>query len=84
MNVTEVDQVVVPPELKHEEARVQTAIGGPQRISPRTWFKLKLGLIVHPFGHHTWVRWKTWDPVSERIIDTGGRVCEYCPKGHYR
>lgn len=84
MNVTEVDQIVVPPDLKYDEARIRAADGGPKRIRLRTWLKLKVGRIVHPFGIHTWVRWKTWDPASERIIDTGGRVCEFCAQGYYR
>lgn len=74
MNVTEVEQVVVDPSV--EEVPVSTI-----QISHKTWLKLKVGRMLHPFGIHTWVRWKQWDPASQRAIDTGGRVCEFCPAG---
>ena len=42
--------------------------------------KLLLGRLVHPLGRHTWLRWMTYDEVSDRILDTGGQICEFCPK----
>jgi hypothetical protein len=84
VNVTEVNKIVVEPSKRHLLERITAAairqkvfyqtIGLTQRL------KLTLGQIVHPLGIHTWVSWKSYDEGSDRIIDTGGKICEFCPK----
>ena len=86
MNAYEIHKYVIHPDFREHEARIVEAIRilGPQHITTKTWLKMKLGRYLHPFGVHTWVTWKTYDVMSDRVIDTGGKVCEFCPKGKYR
>jgi hypothetical protein len=83
MNVTELTQVQVDPE-DHTVGlmfRLAQEYGEPD-LSRRQTLKLYFGrYILHRLGTHTWVRWLHYDRSSERVIDTGGRVCAFCTKG---
>lgn len=52
----------------------------PQILTNEQFFKLRIGAWMHHLGVHHWVVWKTYDPISQRIIDQG-RVCAFCPTG---
>lgn len=84
MNVTEYSQIVVdPPDASDELIELLTLLDDgptPDPVWPRV--KLIIGRILHPFGIHTWVRWRYYDPTIDRIIDMNGVVCQYCPKAH--
>lgn len=49
-------------------------------VGPKARARLLLGRLLHPFGKHTWMRWMTYDEASDRILDTGGQICEFCPR----
>ena len=84
MNVTEVTKIQVDPELEHLKPKIALAANRQgllyQIIKLETRVKLALGRFLHPLGIHTWVAWKQYDEASDRIIDTGGVICEFCPK----
>jgi len=84
MKVDEFDQLVVHPNQTEGDLRnaIDTWLeANPHRGIPlRAKIKLTIGLIVHPFGIHTWTRWRQWDSISLRFLDVG-RKCRFCPKG---
>jgi len=52
------------------------------QISKRTMFRLFMADFLHPIGIHHWVRYRTYDPWSNRIIIHPRKwVCALCPKG---
>lgn len=81
-------QVVIDPrevDVTNElEEAVQRAVeaGEPMHISRRTAVRLYLADLLHHVGIHHWVQYRTYDPVSARIIVWPNYwVCAKCPKG---
>lgn len=87
MEATEAAQIVADPEDRSDEyiRRIENAAARSGKmfstVSTKTKVKLMLSRFVHPLGIHTWVRWLQYDPVSERVIETGHKVCYLCPRG---
>lgn len=83
MNVTEITKIQVAPE--QEDLKPQVARAADRQgllfttVSVQLRVKLALGRILHPLGVHTWARWMQYDDTSDRVIDTGGFICEFCP-----
>lgn len=80
-------QVVIDPrdgDVEQIEAAVREMIeeGGGIEISRRTTLRLYLASLLHLFGVHHWVGYRTFDPGSGRIIVWSNRwVCSLCPRG---
>ena len=86
MKSSDLGQVVVDPADATDEllAAVREAIerGGEVEVSRRTAFRLWIADVVHPIGIHHWVKYRTFDPASGRIIVHPHKwVCALCPKG---
>jgi hypothetical protein len=86
MKSTELHQVVVDPSDATDEImaaiREAVAAGGDVKITRRIWARLVVAKALHPLGVHHWVRYRTFDPASGRIIKHPGKwVCAECPKG---
>jgi len=85
MNATELSQIVVAPEDRTDEVQAlleEAAKDWPEPFWPNT--KTIIGRVLHPFGVHTWVRWKQYDPQSKQVLDMNGKVCCWCPKAKLR
>lgn len=86
MKSSELHQVVVDPRDATDElmAAVREAIerGTPVKYSKRLYARLLAAAVLHPFGIHHWVQYRTFDPGSGRIIIHPNKwVCARCPKG---
>jgi len=86
MKSRDLGQVVVSPADATEEllAAVNKALdnGADIRLSKRTMLRLLVADVIHPFGIHHWVQFRTYDPWSNRIIvHPRTWVCALCPKG---
>lgn len=83
MNVTELSQIVVDPDDKTPQLQLRLAA----EVEPDPFWplvKVKIGEFLHPLGIHTWVTWRHYDAQSDKVLDMGGVVCQFCPKAQYR
>ena len=88
MKSSDLSQVRVDPRDATDEllAAVREAVerGGPVKYSKKLYARLIAARVLHPFGIHHWVQYRTFDPGSGRIIVHPRKwVCTNCPKGRY-
>lgn len=86
MKSDELGQVIVDPRDATDEllAALREALerGTEVKYGKRLYAKLLFARIIHPFGIHHWVNYRTFDPGSGRIITHPGHwVCAQCAKG---
>lgn len=83
MNATELSQIVIDPEDRTTDLLLRLAPQADQQ--DRIWplAKVLVGRFLHPFGVHTWVRWRHYDKASDQVLDMPGVVCQWCPKARY-
>jgi len=84
MNATEFSQIVISPDDATDELlellELLDDAPTPTPFWPRV--KVALGWALHPFGVHTWVRWRHYDPVIDRVVEMPGVVCQFCGHAH--
>jgi hypothetical protein len=84
MNATELSQIVVDPDDKTVDLMLRLAgeCDGTDPLWPT--IKVTIGRVLHPLGIHTWVRWRHYDKMSDKVIDMNGEVCTWCPRARFQ
>lgn len=84
MNATELSQIVVDPDDKTPSLIIKLAAEAESNDPLWPSIKVRIGQILHPFGVHTWVRWRHYDAASGKVIDMNGVICQFCSKARLR